>query len=73
MSCVEKRPQLSIQNPNKGRKKKAKRLRREGDQVKFSDRRFERWQVVGFRKARRKQEEGQTIHKLHVLGMIDDL
>ena len=27
-----------------------------GDQIKFIDLRFERWQVVGFRKARRRRE-----------------
>ena len=35
------------------RKWKAKRERRERDQVKFMDLWFERWQVVRFRKARR--------------------
>ena len=34
-----------IQNPNNRRKRKAKR--RERDQIKFIDLRFERWQVVG--------------------------
>ena len=43
--------------------------RRERDRIKFIDLRFERWQVVGFRK----EEEGKTFHKLHVLGMNDDL
>ena len=36
------------------RKRKAKR--RERDQIKFIDLRFERWPVVRFRKARRRQD-----------------
>ena len=35
------------------RKKEGERLRREGDKIKFTDLRFERWQAVRFRKARR--------------------
>ena len=38
----------------KGRKKKAKGLE-ERDQIKFIDLRFERWQVIRFRTARRRQ------------------
>ena len=45
-------------------KEESEKLRRER-----SDLRFERWQVVRFRK----QEEGKTFHKLHGLGMNDDL
>ena len=44
---------------NKGRKKKEKeseRLTGERDKIKFIDLRFERWQVAGFRKARRRQD-----------------
>ena len=33
-----------------------KRLRGERDQIKFIDLRFERWQVVRLRKARRRQD-----------------
>ena len=41
----------------KGRKKEdTKRLRGERDQIKFIDLRFERWQVVRFRKAGRRQD-----------------
>ena len=43
------------------------------ERKKFIDLRFERWQVVRSRKARRRQEEGKAFHKLHVLGMNDDL
>ena len=38
------------------RKKESKGLRGEGDKIKFIDLRFERWQVVGFSKGRRKQD-----------------
>ena len=38
------------------KKEEDERLRREGDQIKFTDLRFERRQVVEFRKARRKQD-----------------
>ena len=48
------------------RKRKAKGR---GGSDKFFYLRFEIWQVVRFRK----QEEGKTLHKLHVLGMNDDL
>ena len=55
--------------PQQWKKEKSDRLRGERDQIKFIDFRFERWQVVRFRK----QEEGKTFHKLHVQGMNDDL
>ena len=38
------------------RKKENERLRGERDQIKFIDPRFERWQVVRFRKGRRRQD-----------------
>ena len=37
----------------KPQKEESERLRGKGDQIKFIDLRFERWQVVRFRKARR--------------------
>ena len=40
-----------------GRKKKAKRLGGERDQIKFIDLGFERWQVVRFRNARSRQDD----------------
>ena len=55
--------------PQKMKKEESKRLRGEGDQIKFIDLRFERWQVLGFREAKRRP----YVHKLHVLGMNDDL
>ena len=41
------------------KKEESERQRRERDQIKLIDLRFERWQVVRFRKARRRQEEGK--------------
>ena len=41
----------------------------EKDQLRLIYLRIERWQVVRFRK----QAEGKTFHKLHVLRMNDDL
>ena len=38
--------------PQKRRKEESERLGRQRDQIKFVDLRFERWQVVRFRKAR---------------------
>ena len=49
-------------------KEESKRLRGERDQIKFIDLRFERWQVVRFRKARRRQEVPQIARP-----MDDDL
>ena len=42
--------------PQKWKKEESKRLRGEGDRINFIDLRFERWQVVGFRKGRRRQD-----------------
>ena len=53
--------------PQQRKKEESERLRGERDPIKFIDLGFERWQVAG------KQEEGKTFHKLHVLGMSDDL
>ena len=54
--------------PEQRKKEESERLRGERDQIKFIDIRSERWKVLGFGKARRKQ----GVHKLHVLGMNDD-
>ena len=43
-------------NPQQRKKEERERLRGERDQIKFIDLRFERWQVVRFRKARRRQD-----------------
>ena len=55
--------------PQQSKKEESERLRGERDHIKFINLRFEGWQVVGFGK----EEEGKTFHKLHVLGMNDDL
>ena len=52
VSYVEERPRWPIQCLNKGRKKKVK-VKRRGDKIKFIDLRFDKGQIVGFRKARR--------------------
>ena len=41
--------------PQQRKKEESEKLR-ERDQIKFIDLRFERWQVVRFRKARRRQD-----------------
>ena len=43
-------------NPQQYKKGGSEGLREERDQIKFIDLRFERWQVVGLRKARRRQD-----------------
>ena len=40
----------------KWKKEESEKLLPEGDQIKFTDLRFERWQVLGLRKARRRQD-----------------
>ena len=42
--------------PQQRKKEENKRLRGERDQIKFIDLGFERWQVVRFSKARRRQD-----------------
>ena len=56
VSYVEERPRWPEKSPNKETKKESEMLREERDQMKFIDLRFERWQVVRFRKARRRQD-----------------
>ena len=41
--------------PQQRKKDESERVRGERDRIKFIDLRFERWQVVGFRKARGRQ------------------
>ena len=60
---------MAYTKPQQRKEEESERLRGEGDEINYF--RFERRQVVGFRKA--KQQEGKTFHKLHVLGMNDDL
>ena len=47
---------VAYTKPQHRKKEESKRLRGEKDQIKFIDLRFERWQVVGFWKARRRQD-----------------
>ena len=56
MSYVGERPRWPIQSPNKGRKKKDRRLRGERDLIKFTDLRFERMTKIV-----KRQEEGQSV------------
>ena len=42
--------------PQQRKKEESERLRGEREKIKFIDLRFERWQVVRFRKARRRQD-----------------
>ena len=51
------------------KEEESERLRGKRDQIKCVDLRFERWQVVVFRKAR----GSKVFYKLHALGMNDDL
>ena len=44
---------MAYTNPPQRKKEESEMLRGERDQIKFIDLRFERWQVVRFRKARR--------------------
>ena len=47
---------VAYAKPQKGKKEESGRLRVERDQIKFIDLRFERWQVITFRKARGRQD-----------------
>ena len=44
---------VAYTKPQQRKKEEREKLREEGDQIKFIDLRFERWQVVGLMKARR--------------------
>ena len=46
---------VAYTKPQQRKKEESKKLRGQRDQIKFIDLRFERWQVAGLRKARRKQ------------------
>ena len=47
---------MAYTKPQHRRKEESERLRGERDKIKFIDLRFERWQVLIFRKARRRQD-----------------
>ena len=50
---------VAYTNPQQRKKEESEKLRGERDQIKFIDIGLERWQVVRFRKARRRQEESK--------------
>ena len=47
---------VACTKPQQRKKEESERLRGERDQIKFIDLRFERGEVVGLRKARRRQD-----------------
>ena len=47
---------MTYTKPQQLKKEESEKLKRERDQIKFIELRRERWQVVRFRKARRKQD-----------------
>ena len=50
---------MAYTKPQRSKKEESEKLRGERDNIKFIDLGFERWQVVRFRKARRRK----TFHK----------
>ena len=47
---------VAYKKPQQRKKEESERLRGEEDQIKLIDLRIERWQVVGLRKARGRQD-----------------
>ena len=47
---------VAYTKPQQRKKEESELLRGERDQIKLMDLRFERWQVVGLRKTRRRQD-----------------
>ena len=47
---------VAYTKPQQRKKEESTKVRGERDHIKFIDLRFERWQVVRFRKARKKQD-----------------
>ena len=47
---------VAYTKPQQRKKEESERFRGEGDRIKFIDLRVERWQVVGLRKATRRQD-----------------
>ena len=68
VSYVKERPWWPIQSPTK--EEESERVRGERDRIKFIDLRFERWQVVRFRKARRRQDTRTSNIPHHILSSI---
>ena len=54
-SGMLRKAMVAYTKPQQVNKEESERLRGEGDQIEFIDLRFERWQVVGLRNARRRQ------------------
>ena len=59
--------------PTKEERRKRKAKRRERNHIKFIDLGFERWQVVSFRKARRRQDVGCVCGAAALLIVPSDL
>ena len=51
---------VAYTKPQQRKKEESEKLRGKRDQIKLIDLRIERWQVIGFRKARRRQAVPQT-------------
>ena len=47
---------VAYRKAHQSKKEESERLRGQGAKIKFIDLRFERWQVVRFRKGRRRKE-----------------
>ena len=47
---------VAYKKPQQRKKEETEQPRGEGDQIKFIDLRFGRWQILGFGKARRRQD-----------------
>ena len=58
---------VAYTKPQQRKKEESERLGGERDQIKFIDLRFERWQVVGLRKARRRQDVWYGIGLIQIL------
>ena len=52
---------MAYSKPQQRKKEESEVLRVKRDQIKLIDLRFERWQVLRFRKARRRQEDPQIV------------
>ena len=50
---------VACAKPKRRKKEESERLR-EGEQIKFTDLRFQRWQVLRIRKARRREDVPQS-------------
>ena len=61
---------VAYTKPQPRKKEESKKLRGERDQIKFIDLRFEKWLVVRFRKARRRQEVPRMKNVWYSLSII---